>query len=109
MHGASVTLHSITFGSPDSDYGDRAVTDTTSTITAVIAPWASLRLRMRPDERGRWADEDMVALVKSGVSVTAQQDYIDDGSEKWDIIDLFSVKLYGDEELQLLQLRLRKI
>lgn len=108
LAGKTVTLNTITLGVASTSYGDRAKSAATSTIYIIMGPWGVVRSYATQFNRpGMWTDAEMWGIIKSTVTATKNRDIIDDGSDKWDIEEVYEIELFGDTQAYLLKLAKR--
>jgi len=108
MTGEDVTLYTVTHEEPDDDYGSPRANRAATTIKAWIATGESLNARGVSGFRGLWTDADRIGIVKSTQAITRNKAYIDDGSDKWDVVEVFDVKMLTVIQYKLLRLERRR-
>jgi len=108
-YGVSVTLHTVTMGAPDATYGQRSKADASASVKAIIGPWGVVRSYASGVTRpGQWTDSEMVAVMPSTTTATENSSWIDDGSDKYDVVEVTVVDLMGTTQYKLLKLERRQ-
>lgn len=108
MMGSSVTRYREAFGDPTAGtYPDAPITETSESLTAWIAPWGIVRARQVYNVMGEWHEGDMVGLFKSDADIQ-EGDWVDDGTVKWDVENIFTAALFTDTKYLLAKLKRRE-